>query len=131
MESTSLPTTLLLIGAVSSIALQTQKIAILESKSKPTAAVNSLITSALNFANFIIFFGILLIVLDHYKALPPQVKENEDYVLVAIGAVIVLIAGAILAQKNTAGKVGSIQLALIGIITCAIGTKNIVDKKFV
>lgn len=129
METVSLPVTLIILGALASICVQSQKISVLENVKKPSPKVNNLISSALQFSNFIMSLGVLLLLLQHYKALPPQLVDYEEYVLAGLGVILVIIAGSILAQKNVNGKVASIQLTAIGLVATIIAIKDIMEKK--
>lgn len=128
MES-SLPNFLIILGALSAISVQTQKIAILESKNKPTAMVNGIVSAALQFSNFVMLLGIVLSVLQQQNALPEQVGLYESYILAGVGAVFAILAITILMQKNVSGKVGSVQLLIIAIIAIVYGVKEIVEEK--
>jgi formate-dependent nitrite reductase membrane component NrfD len=130
MNASTLPVTLIILGALSSIALQAQKIAILENQKKhPSTKTNNTINYGLNFAQLLTFLGIVLLLVDKHRAIPQTVLKYETYLIALVGLILISIGATILTSKNVDNKVPSVQVVLIGLVVVIFSVKDILEHK--
>jgi len=127
METSTLSATLILMGAIGSSVLQSQKIAILENpRKKPSTGMNNLISSGLNFTNLVMFLGVLLLAFQ--RVIPKEFFRYEHYITTVIGLIYVLIGGSVLVHRNLPGKVSSLELVAVGLILSGYSIKHIIEN---